>query len=160
MKAWEVKLVKAKPDVPDPLGFTKNLNDVSEGEARPTQLRDIMENKVKTFAMAPAGQILMALLMLYMSGGGLNIFMIFFTFQVLVQPIKALVGINGAFKQFEGYKIPLLPYKLMYAAIQSVILSIGGYRLYTMGLLPLAPADWVDLIPRRSSPIASFAIMN
>ena len=82
-----------------------------------------------------------------------------------MQPVRALLGINGgtlcifhslvnsfikAFKQFEGYKIPLLPYKLMYAAIQSVILGIGGYRLYTMGLLPLSPADYVDLIPRRT----------
>ena len=29
MKAWEVKLVKPRTDVPDPLGYTKNLSDVS-----------------------------------------------------------------------------------------------------------------------------------
>ena len=34
----------------------------------------------------------------------------------------------------------------MYFGIQSVILSIGLYKLYTIGLLPLSPSDWIDLI--------------
>ena len=28
-----------------------------------------------------------------------------------------------------------------------IILSIGLYKLYSIGLLPLLPSDWVDLIP-------------
>ena len=55
-----------------------------------------------------------------------------------------------AFKQFEGYYVPLFMYKLQYGAIQIAILCIGMYRLYTIGLLPLAPSDWNDFIPRRT----------
>ena len=28
MKGWEVKLVKPKSDIPDPLGYTRNTSDV------------------------------------------------------------------------------------------------------------------------------------
>jgi len=133
-------------DLPDPLGFSKIVSDVVETGRRQQDMKAVLEKKVKTFAMSPAGSILMALLMLYLSGGGLNIFLIIFTFSVIMQPVKALLSINSAFKQFEGYKISLIQYKLMYAGIQSVILSIGLYKLYTIGLLPLSPADWIDLI--------------
>jgi len=52
-----------------------------------------------------------------------------------------------AFKQFEGHGVALLPYKLMYGAIQMVILGLCLNKFHGMGLLPLSPADWIDLIP-------------
>ena len=44
----------------------------------------------------------------------------------------------------------LLQYKFYYVCIHGAILSIGLYKLYNIGLLPLAPADWIDLIPLHS----------
>lgn len=31
--------------------------------------------------------------------------------------------------------------------IHGAIFSIGLYKLYNLGLLPLSPSDWIDLIP-------------
>jgi len=44
--------------------------------------------------MSPAQSILMVLLMMWMQGGGLNIFTIFFVFSVIMQPLKGLFGVN------------------------------------------------------------------
>lgn len=109
--------------------------------------------------MAPAQQILMAFLVLYFTGGGLNIFTIFFIVSFMFQPIKGILNINSgkrnfrivnhwvAFKQFEGHGVNLLPYKFIYGAIHSVILALCLNKFHTMGLLPLSPSDWIDLIP-------------
>ena len=40
----------------------------------------------------------------------------------------------------------LTKYKLMYSAIQLVLLGIVVYKLSMMGLLPVSAADYVDLI--------------
>ncbi len=45
-------------------------------------------------ATGGASQIIMAFLMMWMSGGGLNIFTIIFTFQVIGQPMKQLISVN------------------------------------------------------------------
>lgn len=37
--------------------------------------------------------------------------------------------------------------KLAYLGISGFSLIIGFYKLYTLGLLPLNPSDWIDLIP-------------
>jgi len=159
-KTWEVNLSKGKhQNLPDPIGFTKNFGDVAEGEQRSShQIKEAWEKKIKAFAMSPAQSILMVLLMMWMQGGGLNIFTIFFVFSVIMQPLKGLFGVNQAFKQFEGKGVVLFPYKLIYAGIQCIVLGIGFYKFYTMGLLPLSPSDWIDLIPHQIDEQKAFPI--
>jgi hypothetical protein len=122
-------------------------------------LRDAWEKKIKSFAWSPAQSILMVMFMLWMQGSALSIFTIFFIFSVIMQPIRGLMGVNqgtivviflnSAFKPFEGHGVQLFPYKIIYGGIQMVVLAIGFYKFYTMGLLPLSPADWIDLIPHQ-----------
>jgi hypothetical protein len=38
----------------------------------------------------------------------------------------------------------------MYGGINLCIVSIGLYKLYSLGLLPLSPADWIDLVPKTA----------
>jgi len=44
----------------------------------------------------------------------------------------------------------LFIYKLKYLAIHGITLAIALYKFYGIGLLPLSPADWIDLIPVHS----------
>lgn len=39
-------------------------------------------------------------------------------------------------------------FKLMYIGINLVLFGMGLYKLNTMGLLPLSPSDYVDLVPK------------
>ena len=41
----------------------------------------------------------------------------------------------------------LTKYKLMYLGINLILLGIIIYKLSVMGLLPVSPTDYIDLIP-------------
>lgn len=41
----------------------------------------------------------------------------------------------------------LSKYKFMYMGIQLILLGMVAYKLSSMGLLPVAAADYVDLVP-------------
>jgi Protein of unknown function (DUF1077) len=91
----------------------------------------------------------MTLFMMYMSGSGMNIFTLLITFQFIKQPVGSLMQVEQAFSQFKGRGIILLPYKLVYLGIHLFIFTIGLYKLYTIGLLPLNSADWIDMVPNH-----------
>jgi hypothetical protein len=95
----------------------------------------------------------------------------------LINPVKAILGTNDAFKGFgksttssdegnkedggsgtataaisaeaeeEGHVDLRLP-KLIYISIQLIALAMGLYKCSTMGLLPLTSADWTSYIPQ------------
>lgn len=41
----------------------------------------------------------------------------------------------------------LVKYKFMYIGINLILIGLVGYKLSAMGLLPVAAADYVDLVP-------------
>ena len=41
-------------------------------------------------------------------------------------------------------------YKLIYIAANLFILGFIAYKFYGMGLLPLSPSDYVDLLPQNA----------
>lgn len=43
--------------------------------------------------------------------------------------------------------ISLTKYKFMFMGIQLILLGMVAYKLSAMGLLPVAAADYVDLVP-------------
>jgi hypothetical protein len=43
--------------------------------------------------------------------------------------------------------IPLGKYKLMFIGIQVALMGMVAYKLSSMGLLPVAAADYLDLVP-------------
>lgn len=51
------------------------------------------------------------------------------------------------FVAYEGMLPGLFKYKFMYVGIHLILLCIVLYKLSAMGLLPVAAADYVDLVP-------------
>jgi len=60
------------------------------------------------------------------------------------------MSVSDVFLTYEGNGINLLQYKLIYLAVNGLLLSIGMYKVYTLGLLPLSAADWIDIVPLHS----------
>ena len=52
-------------------------------------------------ALAPAKQLPMNAIMMYMSGNSLQIFSIMMVWMLFMNPLKGLLGINAAFERFE-----------------------------------------------------------
>jgi hypothetical protein len=55
----------------------------------------LKERRAWDFAISPAKQLPMQAIMLYMSGGGVQVFTISIVFMLLFSPFKALAGINA-----------------------------------------------------------------
>ena len=106
--------------------------------------------------------------MLYMSGGGVQIFSMGIVFMLLLTPFKNISGINEspslmlfkafrsahpllllAFAQFAPSKknpksLMTLPLqKLVYMACNLVTLAVGLWKCRSMGLLPMGTGDWL-----------------
>ena len=62
---------------------------------RPDAYDKIKEKKAWDFAISPAKSLPMQAFMLYMSGGGVQIFSISIVFMLLLTPFKNLAGINS-----------------------------------------------------------------
>jgi len=64
----------------------------------------------------------------------------------MLNPIKSIFAVNQAFAQFENKGIALLMPKLIFIFFNSVILAAAIYKFSVMGIIPVAPYDWVGLI--------------
>lgn len=89
-------------------------------------------------AIAPAKQLPMSAIGMYMTGNSLQIFSIYMVFTLFKGPISALLGINAAFTRFEtdGTKSQMLLVKLAYVVTNLLSLGLGIYKVNAMGLLP------------------------
>ncbi|KAL8789013.1 MAG: hypothetical protein Q9195_007033 [Heterodermia aff. obscurata] len=89
-------------------------------------------------AIAPAKQLPMNAIMMYMSGNSLQIFSIMMVFMLFKGPIMGLVQTNQVFTRFEteGTRKTLWMVKLVYVAMQLAALAMGVWKVNGMGLLP------------------------
>ena len=62
-----------------------------------------------------------------------------------IQAIKTALNVNTAFEKFDG-EGGLLMHKLTYLACSSLGILLAGYKLHSMGLLPIKASDWISLI--------------
>jgi len=96
--------------------------------------------------------------MLYMSGGGVQIFSIGILAMLLLNPIKAFVNINTAFAPLEptpaegGGTGTLIPQKIVYVLCNLLTLALGLWKCSTLGLLPTGTADWLAFETRGLAP--------
>jgi hypothetical protein len=87
--------------------------------------------------------------MLYMSGGGVQVFSIGIVAMLLFSPFKNLANINSAFAPFapaepvKGNVRPLVLHKLAYFGCNLLTLALGLYKCRSMGLLPTGTGDWL-----------------
>ena len=104
-------------------------------------------------------QIFMTMFMFWMMGNGMSIFTIFFIFQSLFSAVTALLKTGKGknliksivFEAYESMVSSTTRYKVIYCAINLVLVGIVAYKLSSMGLLPVAAADYVDLVPTYES---------
>ena len=89
-------------------------------------------------AIAPAKQLPMNAIGMYMSGNSLQIFSIMMVFMLFKNPITAIVSIQSAFGRFEteGTRDRLLGVKLVYILTNLLALGLGIWKVNGMGLLP------------------------
>lgn len=106
------------------------------------------QRQVMGIAYGPGKSLLTTAFMLWMSGSSVQIFSIMMTGMALVNPIKAIAGVNSTFKAFDNEEgLDLKFPKLVFLLLQLLAFGVGLYKCSTMGLLPLTSADWVSTLP-------------
>ncbi len=60
---------------------------------------------------------------------------------------KVNLNQSVVFEPYESLVASTFKYKVIYSAINLVLVGIVAYKLSTMGLLPVSAADYVDLVP-------------
>jgi uncharacterized protein DUF1077 len=98
-------------------------------------------------ALAPAKNLPMTAIMMYMSGNSLQIFSIMMVVMAFKTPLMGLMATNTALERFESdsNRGALVQVKLAYVAMQVLALALGVYKVNTMGLLPYVPLRFRDL---------------
>ena len=94
--------------------------------------------KAWELAIAPAKQLPMNAIGMWMTGNSLQIFSIFMVFTLFRGPLTALMNINATFQRFETptIKSQMIGVKLLYIATNLLALGLGIYKVNKMGLLP------------------------
>ena len=158
--------------MPHPPGFTHSQSRMSTKSAQDvaTSYASLKQKRAWDLAISPAKSLPMQAFMLYMSGGGVQIFSMGIVAMLLFNPFKALAAINaGASRQFHTQLpswvnaslhtpafapfapidqnshglLTLLPQKLAYLVCNALTLALGLWKCRSMGLLPTGTADWL-----------------
>ncbi|KAF8497210.1 DUF1077-domain-containing protein [Russula emetica] len=124
---------------------------------------DLKTRKAWDFAISPVKSLPMQAFMLYMSGGGVQIFSMGIVAMLLFSPFKNLSCMNEAFVPFAPgppsssptakksiFTLPLQ--KLVYIICNILTLALGLWKCRSMGLLPTGTGDWLAFESRGSAP--------
>lgn len=150
-------------NLPPPPGFSKSSSSSSKGPSKQAaesakSYDELRRTRAWDVALAPIKSLPMQAFMLYMSGGGVQIFSMGIVFMLLLTPFKNIAGINEAFAQFAPSKqnpksLTTLPLqKLVYIACNLVTLAVGLWKCRSMGLLPMGTGDWLAFETRGLAP--------
>ncbi|KAF8582175.1 endoplasmic reticulum protein [Ramaria rubella] len=144
-----------------PPGFTHSHSQ-SHASRSPKEIAasyaSLKQKRAWDLAISPAKSLPMQAFMLYMSGGGVQIFSMGIVFMLLFNPFKALASINASFAPFAAKEssshdlLTLLPQKLVYLICNALTLALGLWKCKSMGLLPTGSADWLAFETRGESP--------
>ncbi|KAF8894757.1 hypothetical protein BD779DRAFT_1502757 [Infundibulicybe gibba] len=149
-------------NLPPPPGFSKSVTSgntqvAASGITRVEQPAG--EKRAWDLALSPAKSLPMQAFMLYMSGGGVQIFSMGIVFMLLLSPFKNVAGINDAFAPFapstahSPKSLTTLPLqKIAYIACNLLTLGVGLWKCRSMGLLPTGTGDWLAFETRGMAP--------
>ncbi|EKM56058.1 uncharacterized protein PHACADRAFT_162099 [Phanerochaete carnosa HHB-10118-sp] len=124
----------------------------------------LKDKRAWDFAISPAKSLPMQAFMLYMSGGGVQIFSMGIVFMLLLSPFKNLAGVNSAFAPFApvptgkkaapnpGALTTLVLQKVVYLLCNLLTLALGLWKCHSMGLLPTGTGDWLAFETRSQPP--------
>ncbi|KAF9466224.1 endoplasmic reticulum protein [Collybia nuda] len=154
-------------NLPPPPGFSRSSASSSKGLSKHTASSAESHNKLKEkrawdHAISPAKALPMQAFMLYMSGGGVQIFSMGIVFMLLLTPFKNVAGINDAFVSFAPSTShnpksfgTLTLQKLVFIACNLLTLAVGLWKCRSMGLLPTGTGDWLAFEKRGLAPEVS-----
>ncbi|KZT11114.1 DUF1077-domain-containing protein [Laetiporus sulphureus 93-53] len=149
--------------LPPPPGFSATSSSSKAPSKSSTVAAKSSYETLKTkrawdLAIAPAKSLPMQAFMLYMSGGGVQIFSMGIVFMLLSSPFKNLAGINMAFAPFAPSSSDpksfstLVLQKLAYLLCNLLTLALGLWKCRSMGLLPTGTGDWLAFETRGQPP--------
>ncbi|KAI0279829.1 DUF1077-domain-containing protein, partial [Russula aff. rugulosa BPL654] len=155
--------------LPPPPGFADVKSSSSTMTASSTttstkavnSYEDLKTRKAWDFAISPVKSLPMQAFMLYMSGGGVQIFSMGIVAMLLLSPFKNLSCMNEVFAPFapgppssptakSTFTLPLQ--KLVYLVCNILTLALGLWKCRSMGLLPTGTGDWLAFESRGYAP--------
>ncbi|TBU43804.1 hypothetical protein BD309DRAFT_990734 [Dichomitus squalens] len=151
--------------LPPPPGFASTVSfskssgkAVAAATASTASYEELKSKRAWDLAFSPAKSLPMQAFMLYMSGGGVQIFSMGIVFMLLSSPFKNLAAINTAFAPFAPASAPpksltTLPLqKIAYLLCNLLTLALGLWKCRSMGLLPTGTGDWLAFETRGQPP--------
>lgn len=151
---WVLDLNSTPPSKPkagtfaDPPGFTTASQQPSRSKSSkavtprkpPTgEEMDVLKlKKAWEMALAPAKQLPMNAIGMYMSGNTLQIFSIMMVFMLFKGPIQALLNVQQTFARLETdtNRSSMLVVKMAFVGCNFLALGLGLWKINGMGLLP------------------------
>ncbi|CAI6337664.1 unnamed protein product [Periconia digitata] len=142
------------PSIPDPPGYTpaltrkeRAISAKQSARKQPTseETDTLKIKKAWELAIAPAKQLPMNAIGMYMTGNTLQIFSIFMVFTLFKTPIMAVLNLQKTFAPFENRETSnrLIAVKLTYILTNMLMLALGIWKVNAMGLLPTTRSDWL-----------------
>ena len=94
--------------------------------------------KAWEMALAPAKQLPMNAIGMYMTGNSLQIFSIMMVFMLFKAPIQALINVQPTFQRLEtdSNKQQMILVKAAFVGCNFLALALGIWKVNGMGLLP------------------------
>ncbi|TFK46368.1 DUF1077-domain-containing protein [Heliocybe sulcata] len=144
--------------LPPPPGFTSPSTSTPQKSSANSSYEQLKEKRAWDLAISPAKSLPMQAFMLYMSGGGVQIFSMGIVFMLLLSPFKNVAGMNSVFAPFAPAKsnsksLSTLPLqKIAYLACNILTLALGLWKCRSMGLLPTGTGDWLAFETRGQPP--------
>ncbi|CAH2353813.1 ER membrane protein complex subunit 4 [[Candida] railenensis] len=147
-----ISVIKTPKSYKSPPGFELSTGSKKSDTAAqikkqdPKAISDLKAKKAWEIAMGPAKSIPMNLFMSYMTGNSLQIIPIMMAFNLFMSPLKAIfTETNKNFKQLitPENSNDILVAKAIFVLCQLACMSVGVWKLNTMGLIPRHRSDWL-----------------
>ncbi|GAA5843418.1 hypothetical protein JCM9279_002095 [Rhodotorula babjevae] len=154
----------SRSSIRDPPGYSPQLSikdrvkaaNVVTSKRPEVDLNELRQAKAWELALAPAKAVPMQAFMMYMSGGGIQIFSIMSVWFLLKQAVSGMLGVDKAFAPYEAASKPkpgapksvpqsYLEQKIVYVICQFGLLAVGLWKVNSMGLLPTSAEDWAPV---------------
>ncbi|KAH3676119.1 hypothetical protein WICMUC_002416 [Wickerhamomyces mucosus] len=122
-----------------------NSNNIPQQQQPHFQIDQLKLSKAWDIALAPGKQLPMTLFMSYMSGSSLQLIPLSMTFMLFVNSINSIININSQFNGLitDKNKDNIILTKFIYIILQILTLTVGIWKLNTMGLIPNQRGDWL-----------------